>query len=961
MTPQAAKLTALALLIAAGLLAVALAAGLFAPARVGAHPCATGTPPDMHEDFQAKPVPCSTPTHQKTHEHSIEVDGGRFRDMTFKAYVPSDGKYYDSANDSIVITFHRSFDLPDTATLTSRIVETPDLIKVDDNGSDADSGADADAVNVPTVSVEGKILTLTGGTFADGSSTVEAKEYITITIKAGAQIETPETPQGFDDFEGEEPYEVFITFVDGDLPNGAVKARERNFVIVKNPIDSTVPNTAVRVELATYADAEERISTADDIIVDFSGPSADSGFVLPSSMATSRIKVFHGTSNDSFNPSEVQIEGERVIFSVPTGQNDAPILFGDDYRIEFSKLARIRTPFSAGIKTIRVSSTVDGDEEDIIEAVVRRTTTVNPKEGPRGSEFTLEGKGYAPGTVTVYHDSDADEEIDPGETLASVKTVRGAFKANLIAGGNHGEEQYRVRARDSEGDDVSVGFDIRSAMSFEPPTVGLGARLKITISDWEEGRNEVVAVQIAGEIAFIADAFEYENCIDHPDAARRDSQGRVTLTVDVPPDIPPGEQTVAVYDHGQLDYVRVDRTPRDVEDDTDSCHELGEESNWGQLRGELDSSFRTDDPIAITKATVEIVVRSLTLSPDSAARGQAIVVTGSGFSPGGDIERVTIGGVEVAEDASGFEVESDGRVTLIVTVPEGLAEGEREVRVEGAKSLATGTLTIPAPSLALDPAESRRGSTVRATGSGFIANRLFQLTYGDGGDLNSGDVYVGAGRADNRGNISLSFEVPLTARIGVVNRVTAVAENGATEPVSAEADHSLSPGGITVTPESVLPGDTVTIRGENLPAFALVRPVRIGGRDVTPVPNTSVDRNGAFEIEVTVPQIELGEQMVRVEASGVILTHIIEISEPPRSGPTEDVFRELIRAGVLVRIWQLEPSDQSWTLFDPREDFAEFNTLTEVNSGEFVWINLNEPLRFQGDTLAVGWNIILLK
>ena len=55
--------------------------------------------------------------------------------------------------------------------------------------------------------------------------------------------------------------------------------------------------------------------------------------------------------------------------------------------------------------------------------MIRRTTTVKPLEGPRGSEFTLEGKGYAQGTVTVFHGN--DDEIDPGETLASAKTSRG--------------------------------------------------------------------------------------------------------------------------------------------------------------------------------------------------------------------------------------------------------------------------------------------------------------------------------------------------------------------------------------------------------------------------------------------------------------------------------------------------------------------------------------------------------
>ena len=106
------KSIAVALLVAACLFALVLALGSPSPQSVGAHPCATGTPEDMHEDFQARPVPCSAPTHQDIHEHTIEVDGGRDRELVFKAYVPENIDDFDDADDRIVIKFHRSFDLP---------------------------------------------------------------------------------------------------------------------------------------------------------------------------------------------------------------------------------------------------------------------------------------------------------------------------------------------------------------------------------------------------------------------------------------------------------------------------------------------------------------------------------------------------------------------------------------------------------------------------------------------------------------------------------------------------------------------------------------------------------------------------------------------------------------------------------------------------------------------------------
>ena len=928
--------------------ALLLAAGVFAPSGVGAHPCPPG--PDGHKDFQSTPVPCSTPTHQKpTHVHSIEVEGGRYREMTLKADVPSDDKYYDEANDSIVITFHRSFDLPSTETLTARIEDTADLITVDDNVS----GANPVPVNGFKVSVNGKKLTLTGRTYD-----VNEGENITITIKEGANIETPETPQGFDDFEDEEPYEVFISFVDGGSANGEVEAEGKNFVIVKNPIDSTVPNTSVRVELHTHAEAH--ISTADDISVDFSGPSADSGFDLPSTLATSRIKVFYGDgTKKSFNPSEVQVEGERVIFSVPANKDESQISFLSDYRIEFSKLARIRTPFSAGIKTIRVSSSVDGDEDDIIEAVVRRTTTVSPKGAPRGSEFTLEGKGYAPGTVTVYHDADGDDTIDAGETLASVKTVRGAFRTKLTARGSPGEAKYEIRARDSEGDDVSVGFDIRSAMSFEPNPVGLGSSLKIIISDWEEDRNEVVAVQIAGKEVFIVNAVEYNNCIDHPNAVRRDSQGKVTFTVDVPSDIPPGEQTVAVYDHYQLDY---ENAKGDPVENKKSCHELDpDKETWGGIKEELKQAIITDDPIAITKATVEIAAWPLTLSQSEAVRGQRVTISGSGFtqSTGDDIISITINGEKVAEEPSQFEVSHDGTVAFTVTVPLDVRTGENEVQVTGwDNTLGTGTLTVPEPSITVDPPQGRRGERITVTGSGFAANGIFLVSYGD--------ETAGAGQSDARGNFEVSFPVPVDADIGRTYRVTAVMKvelGNSQDPIEFEAvaDHSPPAATVTISPDLISPGDRMTIRGENLPAFALVRPVQFANRDFTPVPNISTSRNGTFEMEILLQGVEPDDHQLRVEVSGVVITQVVQVAPPPLSGPPKHVLKELINAGALLRVWYLERSTQEWFFFDPDPEIARYSNLLDVKRSEIYWMQLSAPHEFQGDLLVEGWNLVRLQ
>ena len=924
MNPQVAKPAVMALLVAVALLVVLVTAGVVSPTGVVAQ----------------NQTPLRT---------VVEVDGGRSSEMVFEVNRPTSGSYLDPA-DEILIDIPAAFILPSSI----------DVANIKLSGSGDTTRTTATDYRAPlspaSAPVSDNTITLTVPGDPDSGVTgdtldelVGEGEHLVITIAANSGIIAPETPIGFDN--PDKGYPVIITFL-GDDNETDEASEDENILVVKNPISSAVPYTRVRVELVTHAEA--LISGSEEITVDFSGPSADSEFNLPSTITTTRITIRTTVPEDksksvTFSPSDVLVQGTRVNLTVP----ESRAVQQGDYTISFSQLANIRTPFAAGNRIITVSSFAPGDQPDEITAVIMRTTTVSPSEGPRGSQFTLQGKGYASGTVTVFDGN--DKIIDPGETLASVKTSRGSFTTRLEARGELGKPRYMVWTRDSNGAIDSAEFDIGSSMAFEPDSIGIGDTLKITIMDWEDDHQEVAAVRIGGVDAFTATPVEYANCLDYPNAYFADNSGVVSFEVTVPQGVPPGDQTVAIYGHERLDHYYDDGS---LIANKKACADLEDGAAKANPTGNMVTAQLMDEPKALVQKTVEIVTKSLPLSQSEAVRGQKITITGSGFTkdPQGqkDIEEVTINGEDVVEDLSRFEVGTNGKVAVTITVPLNARNGDNEVRVVGHDgTLGQATLTVPEPSLTLTPAESRRGSEVRATGSGFIANHLFRLAYGD--------VYATVGQTDSRGNFSLPFTVPVTARIGRPNTVTAVAEDGGTELVRAEAEHTLPSGDITVTPESVLPGDTATIRGENLPAFSVVRPVHIGGRDVTPVPHTSVDRNGAFEIEVTVPQMELGEQLVRVEASGVILTYIIEITEPPLSGPTGDVFRELIQADVLMRIWQLEPSDQSWTHFDPREEFADFNTLTEVNSGEFVWIKMNEATRFQGDDLAAGWNLVLLK
>ena len=902
---------------------------------------------------------------QRPPRNDVEVDGVRDQELELRVYpISGDTGINIEGGDIVEITLPE-FDLSGAA-LNS--IGLRGKIKI--HGSE-EASSDGVAPKTVEVNTQARKLTLTLPDSPPVSHGVG--EYLVITIEKEAGILAPTTPRGFDD--PDYGYPVSISIIDRDTgqPIPGFEDTRDNIVVVNNPLSSWVPSAIVRVELVANAEAD--IGPGEEIVVDFSGPSDDSEFSVPSSITSTRVTIDPDPADRknipiadkaTFSPSDVLVQGARVILTIPSGESPKRITEGE-FKITFSNLARIRNPSAAGTREILVSSFVQGDLLDRITAVILRTTTIDTLEGPRGTEFTLEGKGYSRGTVTIYEGD--DNIIDPGETLASVETVRGAFDVDLVARGEPGDLVYLVRTKDSEGIDDEVEFIIKSGMFFQPSTARVGSPLKITIADWQDPDRDVAAVSIAGETAHLPQVSEYANCFDYTSVFSADAERLLSLEVEVPRHVPGGNQTVAVYDHEQLDHLDEDGNVLDKP----ACADLAA----GQTRGSRRSGDVTvrlkDEPIAIIKDTIEIDTQDVVLTPGTAVRGQRVTITGSGFtraSRGSDhIDSVWIGGLKVRDDHSGFEVGSNGNIAFSVTVPLGVAGGRNEVRLEGTdNTLGQATLTVPEAAITLVPREGQRGTELTVIGTGFIAKEPVILSYHSDAVVTNRTVQLaGSGLlADAQGGFELTIDVPITAEVGKEHLVTAMAEvdaRGETASLEAEALHFVTQAEITTAPESVSPGDHLTISGENLPLFTLVGSIRIAGIDVTPATEVATDEEGSFETRVLVPQIEFGDQTLLVQVAGVVIPLIIEVAPPPLSGPPGQVFKEPIKVGALQAVWHYDNATQAWSLFDPNlpEDVSDLNDLDQVTSGDIVWIRLNASMYFQGGLLTEGWKLISLK
>ena len=551
----------------------------------------------------------------------------------------------------------------------------------------------------------------------------------------------------------------------------------------------------------------------------------------------------------------------------------------------------------------------------------------------------------------------------------------------LVARGEPGDLMYRVRTRDSEGEGDERVFHIESGMFFNPPAARVGWPLQITVSDWQDPKDpqglppKVAAVSVGGELAYFSNIprryKEYQSCFEYTGVFQANSDKTITLEIEVPPNVPEGMQTVSLYGYDDLEHYR-------ITDDGESAAPAPDKEPCGDIQGGRGALVSSNvqarlkkEPTAIIKATLDIDTSDLTLSPSEAARGQKVTITGSGFTRaarGSDhIDSVWIGGKRVADDHSGFAVGSNGDIAFTVTVPLDVADGPNEVRIEGTdNTLGQAVLTIPQAAISLDPPMGQRGTDITITGSGFIANSLVFVTYGAGVGAPPGEAKFGGLLADSRGGFELIFQVPIVAEVGKRHVITAVAEeevNGGTVRVEAEASHLIPRADITTTPASVSPGNHLSVLGQHLPPFTLVGPISIAGIELSLGSQVATDEDGNFETEVLIPHIDYGDHTLLIQVAGVIIPHIVNLAPPPLSGPPDQVFKYLIRDGVLSAVWSYDNASQSWSVFDPSltGEMAALNDLTVLDRGDIVWVNLRRPQRFQDAELLAGWNLISLK
>ena len=387
----------------------------------------------------------------------------------------------------------------------------------------------------------------------------------------------------------------------------------------------------------------------------------------------------------------------------------------------------------------------------------------------------------------------------------------------------------------------------------------------------------------------------------------------------------------------------------------------------------------------------KVLAASISVTPTSGPPNLTIAIIGSGFTStttaggagpsgvhqitGSGVSFISIAGILLGSPHVTYPIDLDTSGTLATTavIPvtnASLSAGSITVFVTDDKSVsASTTFTIPQRTFTLDPATSRRGSTVTATGAGFpSSNPGFTGTFSVKIDYAGTQVVDVV--PDSAGEFEIAFTVPLDAVIPSTNTVTATVVQ---KPASSTATHSVPTASISVAPTEGPPGSSVTVTATNFDAFAPVSSITLGNVQVLPSPGPNTDADGAFSGDIQVPGLPTGNQLIVAKVRGItagatfkITASLIPATPTPTPTPTPGLVVEpttglapLLNADNLVRVWSFNNSTKAWTFFDPR---PAANTIIGMTAAEVYWINVfsdqTVTLNSQQRVLTAGWNLL---
>ena len=555
----------------------------------------------------------------------------------------------------------------------------------------------------------------------------------------------------------------------------------------------------------------------------------------------------------------------------------------------------------------------------------------------RGYELTITGSGFNNGTTAsayVLKAASAPANCaaivdDPASTLIGSGLVGSDDKVVITAdvtvptfGAGNVNQICMVDGENRYSSDID-DFKLEPSIRVVPSTVSSGDTINVFAQDYPGGGG-FMELKLAGQVVYASGATG--NAVAVRSTSLTDGAG--TATFDVPGSVggKPLQGTV-----------RVDAT-------------------WGTT---------TED------AKITVSGSELTPSETDVLPNESITISGNGYGSQTcinvaditldnvavqvDLEstvRCTSGSVANPTTYPGVEVSNSGQFVATITLwPHDqsaanptLIAGSHELTVEDSQGFTGSTkLTIAEPTISVLPDIVGPRDYVVISGENWPVDNtdnsnsgLITIEISEGGRTRSYSVY-----ADNTGRFTAEHRVSKDVAIPSTNQVKGDYGNGEIVEVGNFAVPAAT---VTVTPTSAQPGDMVNLSATDMPVYASADYVKIGGTVFNdPGANTDIDGNITID-GILVPGLDPGTYSVVINVDGTVAIGELEVlAEDSAAGAGAELPGAL--EGLddnLVRVFHFNDVDKSWDFFDPRDEFAELNTLTTLVNGEPYWVLVSE-------------------
>ena len=379
--------------------------------------------------------------------------------------------------------------------------------------------------------------------------------------------------------------------------------------------------------------------------------------------------------------------------------------------------------------------------------------------------------------------------------------------------------------------------------------------------------------------------------------------------------------------------------------------------------GGLKGTIRVDAQWGDIKEDAKIVISpsALLLSKDEVSANENVTIRGTGFGDGkGCLVSAQISGADlvlVSEDGVDssscidVEVSSAGQFAATVAIwSEGasnpaLTPGTHTIEVEDNEGfVGTAEIVINEPTLTVTPDVAGPRDYVTISGTNWPVEN------DDGGRIDEVEIAIGTGESaddedadpDANGRWSVTYRVSRDVAIPSTQQVKATYGDGS--EIVKIGTFSVPQADLTVTPELASPGDTITLSATGFSLFESKISVKIGSVTVNVPDGTVTDRDGAIGgLEVIVPSLDAALYTVQLTVGETVTIGELTVAEESAAGvplPLPGAMEEL--GDNLVRVFYFNGVDKIWSFFDPRPDFADLNTLTDMVEGQPYWILVSE-------------------